>query len=319
MKPASSPPTRGRIVNPWPILALAALTLILDQWSKVWVIDNLASPVHPMTVVADGERTVADLLATRGIDAAELEVMAGRRHVWIYRRAKGLKADQALSTPGTPQQLIALEATGFPPPRRMRVFPADQAATLGELAAKQWRIDADAVQAVLDGPIYAARDVAAPALVPGKGHLVAVLSRDIEWIPSFMKLVYAENPGAAWGFMRDASPSLRKAFFSAIALLASIGMIWAIFTGWMGTALGTWALGPVLGGALGNLVDRNLYNIVVDFILNYVGEHRWPVYNVADIGITVGVILILLELFLSRGQEPAEVADKAESSGPSAA
>lgn len=298
--------TRQRIANPWLILAVAALTLVLDQWSKTWVVDNLASPAHPLVVVADGARSVAALLADRGVDGAELDGMIGRRHIWSFARSTGLTAADRVGAPGAPRQLLALQNTGFPAPRRLRAFAADEGGTLGELISVTWRVDTQDVQALLDNDVYQASNIVTDAAqVPAKGIPIAVLAREINCIDGFMKLVYAENPGAAWGFMRDASPSLRKGFFSIIALLASIGMIWAIFTGWMGSALGTWALGPVLGGALGNLVDRNLYNIVVDFVLNYVGEHRWPVYNVADIGITVGVALILIEVFVSRDRTTA--------------
>jgi signal peptidase II len=69
----------------------------------------------------------------------------------------------------------------------------------------------------------------------------------------------------------------------------------------------------VLSGAVGNLIDRNVHTIVVDFILNFVGEHRWPVYNVADIGISVGVVLILIELLLHR---PTAAGPSSESTSP---
>jgi signal peptidase II len=75
-----------------------------------------------------------------------------------------------------------------------------------------------------------------------------------------------------------------------------------------------WAVAAILGGALGNLVDRLHYSVVIDFIYMYVvidgKTHGWPVYNVADIGISVGVVLIALDSL--RGQ-PAKNSPPASS------
>ena len=157
------------------------------------------------------------------------------------------------------------------------------------------------------------------AVVPASAH-VALLERDVEVVDGFMRSVYAENPGAAWSLLRDAPVRLRTLFFLIMAMLASIAMIWAIWTGWMGTTAGAIALGGVLGGAVGNMIDRGRYTVVVDFIMNYVGEHRWPVWNVADAGISVGVAAILIEMLLGirHGPQPQPTQSTDAAAGNSA-
>ncbi|MCO4761008.1 MAG: signal peptidase II [Myxococcales bacterium] len=288
----------------WPVLLMALALVGVDQWTKYAAIEHLASSVHPMVVAADGQRTVGQLFSSRGVSDGPLAAAIGQRWVWQYDKDTELKADMSLAGIDAPRQLIALAGTGFPAPRRLRVTAADAKRSLGDVIAERWRVAPADTGALLAGGVYRAKDVISSAsAVPPAGTQIALLSREINVISGFMKLVYAENPGAAWGVMREMSAGFRVAFFSLISLLASLGMIWAIWTGWMGSTLGSWALGGVLSGAIGNLIDRNMHTIVVDFILNFVGEHRWPVYNVADIGISVGVILILGELLLRR--EPA--------------
>lgn len=294
-----------RYANPWAVVALAIGVLAADQWTKAAAIEALASPSHPMVVTADGAATAATLFAGRGVGEAELTAAISKRHLWIYVPADNLRSDLPLGDAKVPSQLVALQGTGYPPPRRVRVHRGDKAKTLGEMLARELRVDAENIGQLMKNTVFSARQpVRARSDVPAAGHLAVLMVREKVWIPGFMKMVYAENPGAAWGFMSTSNPTLRQLFFSAIALVAAVAMLFAIWTGWMGSAPGTWALGAVLGGAVGNLIDRVRYQVVVDFVLNFVGEHRWPVYNVADIGISVGVGVILIALFLQpRPQE----------------
>ncbi len=103
-------------------------------------------------------------------------------------------------------------------------------------------------------------------------------------------LVLSHNPGAAFSFLAGAS-GWQRWFFSALA----VGMSLAIYH-WLGRlkphekqeAL---ALSLVLGGALGNLIDRLCYGHVIDFILLYYQQWSWPAFNVADAAISLGMIL----------------------------
>ncbi len=290
----------------WPALALAVAVILLDQWTKQFAVEHLASPSHPLIVAADGGSTVEDLLAGLGVEASQVNDVIRRRMVWRYRKTALLTAGMRAGERDVPRQIILTSGVGYPAPRRIRLQTQDQHSTLGEVVAQRARIDPTAVADVLAGGVWAAESPVMRADErPDAGEQVAMLDRHVEVVDGFMRLVYAENPGAAWGFMRDASAAFRMAFFSIVALLAALAMCWAIWTGWMGTSLGTIALGAVLGGAVGNLIDRGRYQVVVDFMLNYVGDFFWPVYNVADISITVGVGVILLELLLQRSRRPA--------------
>ena len=285
----------------WPALAVALAVILLDQWTKELAVAALASPTHPMVVAADGQASVAALLATRGVDEATTAAAVGRRMVWRYGThaalAPGLRTDERQ----VPRQVILVAATGFPAPRRIRFLAEDRQQTISEVLVKQARATPAAIAATLAAGVLAAETPALdPSERPDAGEHIALLDRSIDLIPGFMKLVYAENPGAAWGFMRDAGDTMRLVFFSVVAIVAAFAMIWAIWTGWMGSAFGTLALGAILGGALGNLVDRLRYQVVVDFVLNYIGDARWPVYNIADVAISAGVALILIEMLLAR-------------------
>ena len=107
------------------------------------------------------------------------------------------------------------------------------------------------------------------------------------------------NTGAAFSFLADAA-GWQRWFFAAIALVVSVVLaVWLkrLKPGETWLAL---ALALVLGGAVGNLLDRVLFGHVVDFILVH-WQHRWyfPAFNIADSAITVGAILLALDMFKS--------------------
>lgn len=104
-------------------------------------------------------------------------------------------------------------------------------------------------------------------------------------------LVY--NQGAAFSFLSDQG-GWQKLFFGIIALGVSIGLVYyilnRIYSGLTGLALSF-----ILGGALGNLVDRIVHGRVTDFVQWYYETHYWPAFNLADSFITVGVTLLVIE------------------------
>lgn len=121
------------------------------------------------------------------------------------------------------------------------------------------------------------------------------LYQTIELIPSF-QLTYMRNQGAAFSFLSGAG-GWQRWFFIGLALLASVFIcFWlkrlARTQRWEAVA---WAL--VLGGALGNLIDRILYGYVIDFLDVYYGDWHWPAFNIADSAITVGVVMLLFDSF----------------------
>ncbi|MDD4097922.1 MAG: signal peptidase II [Lentisphaeria bacterium] len=108
-------------------------------------------------------------------------------------------------------------------------------------------------------------------------------------IPGFFNFVHVRNPGAAWGILADHTWLL-----GLLSLLAFLGM--AVFFRRLheDSRLAAMALGAILGGIAGNLIDRWARQSVVDFLdFHFRGRH-WPAFNIADSAICVGVILLML-------------------------
>jgi signal peptidase II len=152
-----------------------------------------------------------------------------------------------------------------------------------------------------------------------KAHLEdakSFVDRHVEVIPKLVSLTFARNKGGAWGLLQEESESVRRPFFFSISLLAVIFIVslYRKLTPEQ-TAL-KWGLPLVLGGALGNLVNRIQYNFVVDFIDVYAkwgGEnHHWPTFNIADVAIVVGVGLMAIDMFTSRKPKVVAPAASAE-------
>lgn len=122
-------------------------------------------------------------------------------------------------------------------------------------------------------------------------------------IEGFFYLTHVRNPGAAFGFFADGDPTLRMWFFVSISLLA----IAIILSFWSklapGERLSALALGLILGGAVGNLIDRLRLGEVVDFLhFRLWADYSWPDFNLADSFIVVGVALLVLELLAAEGE-----------------
>jgi len=131
-------------------------------------------------------------------------------------------------------------------------------------------------------------------------------SRKIEVIPNYMNLIFATNKGGAWGILQGETESLRRPFFLIVSVAAIVFILSLYRKLTPGQRALKWGLPLVLGGALGNLIDRILYGWVIDFIDCYtkVGadEKHWPTFNVADIAICVGVGLMAIDMFTTREQ-----------------
>lgn len=114
-------------------------------------------------------------------------------------------------------------------------------------------------------------------------------------ITDFFNLVLAHNMGAAFSFLNDAG-GWQRWMFSAIAIVASVWIV-RLLRQHADETLFCLALAMVLGGALGNLIDRVAYGYVVDFLDFYWKENHFPAFNVADSAISVGAVLLLLDSF----------------------
>jgi signal peptidase II len=120
--------------------------------------------------------------------------------------------------------------------------------------------------------------------------------RSVPVIPGCFDLVHIHNRGAAFGFLN--SPDIEWQFW--LFLGATAFALWAIVTLTRNARhdpLLFSGLGLILGGAIGNLVDRLRYRAVLDFLDLYIGDWHWPAFNVADAGICVGAFLACIALY----------------------
>jgi len=109
-----------------------------------------------------------------------------------------------------------------------------------------------------------------------------------------LTLVY--NHGAAFGFLANAGGWQLYAFI-AIALCVLVGMVWWLTTMRSSQRWQAIAVALVLGGAMGNLIDRVVRGYVIDYIDVYVGQYHWPAFNIADSAICVGAIMLIWQFW----------------------
>ncbi len=114
-------------------------------------------------------------------------------------------------------------------------------------------------------------------------------------VTSFFNLVLAHNTGAAFSFLRDAG-GMQRWLFSGIAIVASVWIVW-LLRKHQSQKLFSFALAFILGGALGNLIDRIQFGYVVDFLDFYWGSYHFAAFNLADSAITCGAALLILDSF----------------------
>ena len=130
------------------------------------------------------------------------------------------------------------------------------------------------------------------------------LNHSIPVIENLFNLTHIRNTGAAFGFLAGGNRILRSSFLIIFSILA-MGFIITLLKRLPDreTTLNT-ALTFILGGAIGNLIDRLLYGEVIDFLDFYWSRFHWPAFNFADSFITVGVILSLYRLITAKGKDP---------------
>jgi signal peptidase II len=128
-------------------------------------------------------------------------------------------------------------------------------------------------------------------LIVGYYHL-----GESRYITSFFDIVHAQNTGAAFSFLHDAS-GWQRWMFTGIGLVAAVFIVWMLRSH-AGQKLFSFALACILGGAIGNVVDRLLRGSVVDFLQVHWQQHYFPAFNVADSAITVGAACLILDELL---------------------
>lgn len=128
------------------------------------------------------------------------------------------------------------------------------------------------------------------------------LYESIPVIEGFFNLTYVRNTGAAFSMFADMSEVYRVPFFVGVAIVAAVAILYFVHTTPASQKLVLVACGCVLGGAVGNLIDRVAYGSVIDFLDAYYGDWHWPAFNVADTFISIGVGLLLLSSVFARDE-----------------
>lgn len=130
------------------------------------------------------------------------------------------------------------------------------------------------------------------------------LHHSIPIIEGFFSLTYVRNTGAAFGIFAGSAEIFRRPFLILVSVVA-IGFIVVMLKRlpdsekWLVTSLAF-----ILGGAIGNLIDRVVYGEVIDFLDCFWGRYHWPAFNVADSFITVGVTITLFILIKAKNSDP---------------
>ena len=130
------------------------------------------------------------------------------------------------------------------------------------------------------------------------------LHHSIPVIDNLFSLTYIRNTGAAFGFLAGSAAAFRLPFLIVFSLVA-IGFVVAMLRRLPARETGLiTALAFILGGAIGNLIDRFAYGEVIDFLDFYWSGYHWPAFNVADSFITVGVAITVFYLVKAKGEDP---------------
>jgi signal peptidase II len=126
----------------------------------------------------------------------------------------------------------------------------------------------------------------------GKSHSI---------IGNWVRLTYIENPGMAFGIQIGG-----QTFFTLFASLATVIIFIYIIRARNEKSSLRFALALILGGAIGNLIDRFLYGRVIDFVDIGIGTKRWYIFNVADSAVTIGMVILAALVFFDKGIKKSE-------------
>jgi signal peptidase II len=188
---------------------------------------------------------------------------------------------------------------------------ATAALTAADLASKTWAEGALSTERSFEVP---------PACTPnehGNYYMQRGRGEGIELAANYLELRYAENCGAAFGMLDDAPRWLRASVFMTAGVLAMVAL-GTMFVRGNGGPLFAASVPLIVSGALGNMIDRARLGYVVDFIHFHIYDRfEWPTFNVADITITVGVGLLLLDGLRKPAEQsaPAPNASAAQTPG----
>lgn len=130
------------------------------------------------------------------------------------------------------------------------------------------------------------------------------LGESIQVIPNFFNLTYVRNPGAAFGFLAETHPQFREMFFLIMPPIALVIILAILRSVPDSDKYQIWAFSSIFGGAIGNYIDRVRFRYVIDFLdFHLYNKYSWPAFNIADMAIVGGVILLLILMLLENKTE----------------
>jgi len=129
------------------------------------------------------------------------------------------------------------------------------------------------------------------------------LYESIAIIPNYLDITYTLNPGAAFSMLADAPPWVREAFLLTMAC-AAIVVLAVLVVRSDRVSITSVAFALIMGGAMGNLIDRAIRGRVIDFMRAHYYDLNYPIFNVADSAITIGVAMIVLTAFFGSDDDP---------------
>ncbi|MGB3725582.1 MAG: signal peptidase II [Glaciecola sp.] len=118
-------------------------------------------------------------------------------------------------------------------------------------------------------------------------------------LTGFFNLTYVHNYGAAFSILYDAG-GWQRYFLSGVALIVSVVILWWLKQSTKQQVLLPVAFSFILGGAIGNVIDRIAHGYVIDFLDFYYGTYHWPAFNIADSVIFIGALLLIVDMFKNK-------------------
>jgi len=150
------------------------------------------------------------------------------------------------------------------------------------------------------GLLLAAVVVAADQVVKIAVQRGLALWDRVQVIPGLFNLVHFRNRGAAFGILDSPDITWQNSLFISLTCLAGALILYMLATSRERDTWFCYGLGAILGGAVGNLVDRLRLGMVIDYLDFYLGSLHWPAFNIADAAISLGAVTVLLSCFTRR-------------------
>jgi signal peptidase II len=119
-------------------------------------------------------------------------------------------------------------------------------------------------------------------------------------IENFFNIIHIMNPGGAFGFMASGSLEMRKLIFLFLSSIVALFVLWFYSRCAEHYPILSYGLAMIFGGAVGNLIDRFRYGMVVDFLDFYIGPYHWPAFNIADSAITIGMGILIVHILMDK-------------------